>query len=139
MKAKAKRPAPIPVPEDLLTSRALQPALLGGTGLPEAADSLAYDPVQRLLAVGLSYSALAPSHHVASFALSKARPVCSNQQEGQHWTAGGLQAPHSLACCLLRVPLRLSGKLMLQSWPGSLLEQNDSNTTCHELISSPWH
>ncbi|KAK9795881.1 hypothetical protein WJX73_006395 [Symbiochloris irregularis] len=54
MKARARKAVPIPVPDDLITPRALQPAFLGGTGLPDTADSLAYDPVQRLLAVGTS-------------------------------------------------------------------------------------
>ena len=51
MKARMKRPATAPVPTDTLSSRALDLAFFGGTGLPDLADALAYDPVQRLLAV----------------------------------------------------------------------------------------
>ena len=39
------------LPSDLLTSAAINTQYLGGTGFPDAADSVAYDPVQGLLAV----------------------------------------------------------------------------------------
>ena len=52
MKARLKRPAS--VPDDTLSAVALEPAYLGGTGLPDAADAIAYDPVQRLLAVRIA-------------------------------------------------------------------------------------
>ncbi|KAK9908560.1 hypothetical protein WJX75_009693 [Coccomyxa subellipsoidea] len=38
--------------EDLLSSSSLHPRFFGHSGFPEATDALAYDPVQRLLAVG---------------------------------------------------------------------------------------
>ena len=37
--------------EDALTSLGLEPRFYGHAGFPEATDALAYDPVQRLLAV----------------------------------------------------------------------------------------
>ena len=40
-----------PLAEDRLTKHALDLKLQGLTGFPEAADGLAYEPVQRLLAV----------------------------------------------------------------------------------------
>ena len=55
MKARYKRPPPTTVPDDTLAAHALEPVFLGGTGLPEPADALAYDPVQRLLAVRNSF------------------------------------------------------------------------------------
>jgi hypothetical protein len=37
--------------EDALSSLGLEPRFFGHAGFPEATDALAYDPVQRLLAV----------------------------------------------------------------------------------------
>ena len=37
--------------DDALTSLGLEPRFYGHAGFPEATDALAYDPVQRLLAV----------------------------------------------------------------------------------------
>lgn len=42
--------------EDRLTKAALDVKLQGLTGFPEAADGLAYEPVQRLLAVRMTAS-----------------------------------------------------------------------------------
>ncbi len=42
------------LPEDALTVTALEARLFGHAGFPEAADALAYDSVQRILAVSLS-------------------------------------------------------------------------------------
>ena len=39
------------LPEDTLTAQDLSPVSVGQSGLPREADALAYDPVQRLLAV----------------------------------------------------------------------------------------
>ena len=39
------------LPEDTLTAQDLSPVFVGQSGLPREADALAYDPVQRLLAV----------------------------------------------------------------------------------------
>ena len=45
---------------DLLEAEHLQPLAAGHSGLPEATDSLAYDPVQHLLAVQIADSQLQP-------------------------------------------------------------------------------
>lgn len=40
--------------EDLLSTSDLQPRFFGHSGFPEATDALAYEPVQRLLAVSIN-------------------------------------------------------------------------------------
>ena len=51
LKAKGRS---ISVPGDALSSNALACKFHGQSGLPQAADSIAYDPVQKLIAVSLS-------------------------------------------------------------------------------------
>lgn len=49
LKAKSRNTS---IPEDSLASNSLACKFYSQTGLPETADSIAYDPVQKLLAVG---------------------------------------------------------------------------------------
>lgn len=57
---------------DLLEAEHLQPLAAGHAGLPEATDSLAYDPVQHLLAVQIARSC--PSDQLCCDTASRLRP-----------------------------------------------------------------
>jgi hypothetical protein len=59
---KAKKGRSSPLPDDSLTSDVLASKFYGQIGLPDNSDSLAYDPVQRLIAVRLLLGSLFSMH-----------------------------------------------------------------------------
>ena len=61
---------------DVLEAEHLQPLAQGHAGLPEATDSLAYDPVQHLLAVMTLLMALRPTFDLCHGFGSHAASIC---------------------------------------------------------------